>query len=99
MGTVDEVRKVIQDLVAPDLKALDVRLNALEAKIDLKFKHVETEIEIRFKASEEMAKLRHETILNVISANNSQILQALSFDKRLANLESKQLSSGPEQHV
>jgi hypothetical protein len=94
MGSVEDVRKVIQDLVAPDLKSLNVRLDSLEKEIGLKFDAVDS----RFKAAETLAALRHETVLNTIAARTSQILNALALDKRMSNLKSKQLA-GSEQHA
>jgi hypothetical protein len=41
MGTIDDTSKLLQDLVTPDLKAPDVRVVALEQKMDLRFKHVD----------------------------------------------------------
>jgi len=41
MGEIGDVRKVIQDAVAPDLKAPAVRLDELEKCIDERFRGVE----------------------------------------------------------
>jgi hypothetical protein len=45
MGTVEDVRKLLQDLVTPDLKALDARVTALEKKMDLRFEAVELKLD------------------------------------------------------
>ncbi|HEY5177534.1 MAG TPA: hypothetical protein VII95_18405 [Terriglobales bacterium] len=37
MGTIDDTRKLLQDLVTPDLKALSVRVEALEKRVDSGF--------------------------------------------------------------
>ncbi len=34
MGAIDETRKVLQDIIAPDLKAIDARITALEKRLD-----------------------------------------------------------------
>jgi hypothetical protein len=34
MSTIDDIRKVLQDVVTPDLKAIEARLTALEARVD-----------------------------------------------------------------
>jgi|SRR5271165_2678120 len=44
MGVVEDVRKVIQDTVAPDLKALAVKVEELEKRMDLRFQGVEARI-------------------------------------------------------
>src|ERR1017187_6468905 len=41
MGVIEDVRKVIQDTVAPDLKALAVKVEELEKRMDLKFQVVD----------------------------------------------------------
>jgi hypothetical protein len=41
MGVIEDVRKVIQDTVAPDLKALAVKVEELEKRMELKFQSVE----------------------------------------------------------
>lgn len=45
MGTVEDVRKVFKDLVAPDLRALTVRLDVLEKRIDERFSGIEKRID------------------------------------------------------
>ena len=37
MSVIDDVRKVIQDLVAPDLKAINARLDGIESTMNVKF--------------------------------------------------------------
>jgi len=60
MGAIDDTRKLLQDLITPDLKALEARLVALEQKMDLKFKQadekfagLEQKIDLRFKQVDE----------------------------------------------
>jgi hypothetical protein len=48
MGAVEDARKLVQDLLAPELKALAVGVEALEA-----------EVKLRFNSAEEEATLRH----------------------------------------
>lgn len=87
MGSVEDLRKVIQDLVAPDLKSLNVRLDSSKSEIDLRFKSAET-----------LAARRHETVLNTIAASTSHIMNALSLDKQGSHLESRQ-AAGVDQHA
>ncbi len=37
MGAIDDTRKLLQDLVTPDLRALSVRVDALEKRVDSGF--------------------------------------------------------------
>ncbi len=58
MGNVEDVRKVIQDFVAPDLKALEARLVALEKEMKDRFAHADrVELE-RFAHAEKMNQER-----------------------------------------
>jgi tetrahydromethanopterin S-methyltransferase subunit G len=50
MGTIEDLRKVIQDFVAPDLKALATRLDALEKHVDERFAAAEKTANARFDA-------------------------------------------------
>ncbi len=58
MGVVEDIRQVIQDLVAPQLKSLDARINALDARAT----SLETSITQRFASAEAVANARHEAI-------------------------------------
>jgi hypothetical protein len=48
MGTVEDVRKPMQDFLAPELRALTVRMDALEDKVD---------------SNERRAEKRHEEVM------------------------------------
>jgi hypothetical protein len=78
MGNVEDFRKVVQDLVAPDLKALEARISALEREMNL-----------RFVSAEQLASSRHETVLAAMAAHHASIMNALEMEKRLARLESE----------
>ena len=47
MGVLEDVRGVIQDLVVPDLKALEQRVTALEKSIDQRFTELEKTAAVR----------------------------------------------------
>lgn len=80
MGNVEDVRKVIQDFVAPDLKAIGVRLDAVEKemkdgfahadKLNLeRFAHAEKMNQERFSQMEKLIATGQQTIMNTIAAN------------------------------
>jgi hypothetical protein len=79
MSNLEDARKIIQDLLAPDLKALAVRVENLE-----------NEMARRFTSAEDVAKSRHETILATIAASHASIMGALEMEKRLTKLETQQ---------
>jgi hypothetical protein len=45
MSVVEDVRKVVQDLVAPELKSLAVKLEGIELEVKLRGENVATKIE------------------------------------------------------
>ena len=71
MSVIEDVRKVFQDLVAPELKSLNTRVDGLEKTVDAKLEtmsvrvsSLEREMDHRLKALEERAAARHELILS-----------------------------------
>jgi hypothetical protein len=86
MSIVEDVRKGIQDVLAPDIKAIDARLTALDAGV-----------KEGFASSERVAAARHELILaelrtakTIADSRHEAILKALDIDKRLEKIEAKQ---------
>lgn len=75
MSVVEDVRTVIQDLVAPDLKAIAERLKAMEAINEARHKEM-------------IAKI--ETATTIQTARYDAIMKALDIDKRLEKIEAKQ---------
>lgn len=72
MSVVEDVRHVVQDLVAPDLKAIAERLKAAEAIAEARH-------------NELLAKL--ETANAIQTARYDAIMRALDIDKRLEAIE------------
>ena len=86
MSIVEDVRKAFQDVLAPDLKALDARLTALESAL-----------KEGFASEERVAAARHELILAelrtaraIADSRHEAVLKALDIDKRLEKIEAKQ---------
>jgi hypothetical protein len=80
MGVVDDVRKALQDVVAPDLKALQVEVKEGFASVEkvaaIRHELVLTEL----RNAQAIAESRHE---------------ALDIDKRLERIEARQASQQP----
>jgi tetrahydromethanopterin S-methyltransferase subunit G len=75
MSIVDDTRKVLQDFIAPELREIQARLDALEKRMDA-----------RFDQSEKIAAARHEAITSaLISLQNYNEVR-----ERLARLESRE---------
>jgi len=99
MGNIEDIRKVVQDFVVPDMKAIAARIEALEKDMNLRFTFIEKDIHVRFTAVEQLAASRHETVMAAMTAPHTSIMNALEMEKRLARLESERtkLSEGRTQ--
>jgi tetrahydromethanopterin S-methyltransferase subunit G len=75
MGAIDDTRKVLQDFLAPEMREIKARLEALEKRMDERFDSVEKQ-----------AQQRHDALLMSLNslANYNEVRE------RLARLESKE---------
>jgi tetrahydromethanopterin S-methyltransferase subunit G len=84
MGAIEDTRKGLQDFLAPEMRELKARLEALEKRMDERFAQVEKTMGERFDTAERRAELRHEMLLNSINhlANYNEMRE------RIAKIES-----------
>ena len=82
MGFIEEGRQLIQDFVTPEIRSLDVRLTAVEKRLE----SFENKVEKRFDSLEGKIERNHAQVLDTLHRmeNYSHVLE------RLARLESKQ---------
>ena len=88
MSVVEDVRQVLQDFLAPELRAVAAKFEATESKIDavnIRISSLEKAMDARFSAAEEKANVRQEMIL----VQFERITNLLDVDKRLLRLESQ----------
>jgi hypothetical protein len=86
MSAVDDIRKLLQDLVTPDLKSLQVRVEALDAKMDAGFKTLDSKIDLtRDLLLVEMKVMQASMETNIAKLNNS-----LELERRVAKIENAQ---------
>ncbi|MHB1959099.1 MAG: hypothetical protein ACYCO5_08710 [Acidobacteriaceae bacterium] len=100
MGYIEDTRKLMQDFLAPELRAIAARLDSVEALVEANERRAEerskdaeartqqrfTEVERRFTETERRSEQRHSETLNAIaSLSNYQVVL-----ERPARLESKQ---------
>jgi len=82
VGMIDDIRKLLQDLISPEFKALQAQVkanddaskqrdDALSAKMDRKF----------------------EMVIAKMDANHATILNALNIDKRVEAIERQTMAS------
>jgi hypothetical protein len=84
MGAVEDVRKALQDVIAPDLKALQVEVKEGFASLE-KVAAIRHELVL--------AELR--TALAVAESRHEAILKALDIDRRLERIEARKTRSKP----
>ena len=106
MGSIEDSRKAVQDFIAPDLKALAARLEALEKEMHTEFDHAEKKMEgqfahaekmslERFASVEKLAGMRQEALLATIATNHANVMNAVEMEKRLSRLESERKAELP----
>jgi hypothetical protein len=81
MGAIDDTRKLLQDLVTPDLKALSVRVEALEKRVDSGFSDLRltiTDVKQTIADVDARAERRH-----------TALLVALHLEERAKRLEER----------
>src|ERR1035438_1886249 len=95
MGAVEDIRKALQDIVAPDLKALQVEVREGFASVEKQFAAVKD----GFISAEKVAAIRQELLLAelrnaqvIAESRHDAILKALDIDKRLERIEARQAS-------
>ena len=88
MRAIEDVRKVMQDVVAPNLKALSAEIKALDKKIDR-----------RVDALEDKLKLTRDLILAEMKAMHASLSgelerlnHAIELDRRVEKLENERAS-------
>jgi hypothetical protein len=79
-----QTRKLLQDLVTPDLKALEARVVALEQKMDLKFEHIDKKIDAKFETLDKKIDFKHDllsadirNVTTMMAANHAAVMHIL----------------------
>jgi tetrahydromethanopterin S-methyltransferase subunit G len=89
MSAVDDVPNLLQDFLAPELRAIAVRLDALETRMNDRFAQLDqrfTTIEQRFTQQDIQRQQDKQDILRAIGT----LADYHSLSERLARLESKE---------
>jgi len=93
MSMVEDVRQVLQDFLAPELRAISARLDAIEKVMEARFKEVDSrfkEVDSRFNEVTIRIQALQETVdRNDVSQKQmiTSLTQGFQFDKRLADIE------------
>src|SRR5271170_4071060 len=86
MSMVEDVRQVLQDFIAPELRAISARLDAIEKVMEARFKEVASrfnEVSVRIQALQETVDRNDVSQKQTIAS----LTQGFQFDKRLADIE------------
>jgi len=81
MGVVEEVRQVLQDFLAPEMREIRTRLDSVDKRLEMQDKRLDT--------IEDSNRVRFEAIVQRLE----QIQQSFAFDKRISNLEAEKTRS------
>jgi len=100
MSVVEDVRQVLQDFIAPELRAFNARLDAMGGRFDAKLDSFDARSEVRFDAINtrlDAIDQRFNDMLTImdtrfdsVSREIGQVRDMLDIDRRLTRLESKQ---------
>jgi len=90
MSVIEDVRKVFQDLVAPELKSLSVKLDGLEREMKVRDEMTQTKLEAlsaKIDSGERLTHAKQEALSAKMDAQYASIMNALDLDKRVGLLE------------
>ena len=81
MSVVEDVRQVLQDFLAPELREIRTRLDTIDKRLDGQDKRIDT--------TETANGVRYQAIIQRLE----QIQQSFAFDKRISILEAEKTRS------
>ena len=81
MSVIEDARKIVQDLVAPELQSLHAKIDGLEKTVDAKFGVVDAKLDTM---NQRIASLERETSLRLVNAEERS---SVRHELLLAHLE------------
>ena len=100
MSVVEDVRQVLQDFIAPELRAVNTRLDAIESRLSAYLDAMSARSDGRFNAINirlDAMDQRFDDLITImdtrfgsLSKDVAQVKDMLDIDRRLTRLESKQ---------
>lgn len=104
MSEIAEIRKLFQELIAPDVKSIATDLAAFKIHVDHQFKTLKESIETKIEALESVEQARYLAVSAKIEtirvefasaeakhiARHEAIFRALDIDRRLDRVEARQ---------
>jgi len=89
MSVIEDTRKLLQDFLAPELRELSARVDALEERMDSRFDTLEKRMDARFEAAEHLASERHAQTMQAIS----RLADVYELRERIARIEAREKAS------
>ncbi len=93
MGEVAEIRKIFQDLIAPDVKSIATDVAAFKAGVDKQFRNAADLATARYEvvvAKMETMEAKLTSMETTHAIRHEAILKPLDIDKRLEKIEARQ---------
>jgi len=104
VSEIAELRKLFQDLIAPDVKSVVTDLAAFKTHVDSQFKSLKESIEAKFDAVGAIEQAKYLTVIAKIEAiriefasaeanhikRHEALLKALDLEKRIERVEGRQ---------
>jgi uncharacterized protein YicC (UPF0701 family) len=89
MSVIEDTRKLLQDFLAPELRELSARVDALEKRMDDRFDTLERRMGARFDAAEQLASERHTYMAQAIA----RLADVYELRERITRIESRERAS------
>jgi hypothetical protein len=89
MSVIEDTRKLLQDFLAPELRELSARVDALEARMDARFDSFEKAVDARFDSAERLASERHAQTMLAIG----RLADVYELRERVTRIEARERAS------
>ena len=93
MSVIEDTRRLVQDFLAPELRELKARVDALEKRMDERFDSFETRMDERFRsindqfgAMERIASERHAQVTQAIA----RLADVYELRERISRIEARE---------
>ncbi len=89
-NVIAELRQVLQDMIAPDLKSLGIKMDGLQKQVELSERSVNAQIEaFRAELNAFRAEMRSEFQSQRVLLQNEVLRETSPIRERIASLESR----------
>jgi len=86
MSVIEDTRRLLQDFLAPELRELTARVDALEKRFDQRIDSLEKHMYERFEAVERTASERHTQVMQAIA----RLADVYELRERISKIEARE---------